>query len=438
MTDQGLSGVRRWATAMRRRPLALAFVVVGVVALVSIGMWSRGHPGGGWEKPRAEESSRSAPNVVLVDADTQRQIGLKVEQVQLKATVQHIRATGVVGPNETRVARIRPLARGVIQKVYVRAGDRVRPGQPLVAYDNIELGEIVAEHRSAVAALEKAKAEADVTTRALERAQSLIELGAMSKAEYERRRADEANARAGVNSQQAVIASLERKLQRFGVSAADLARGTAADSGGAWSLSSQALLRAPFGGVVIAAQVAEGESVDPQSELFTVADLSTVWIQGDVYEKDIALMIEEQDVKVHTDAYPGETFVGKLTYVSDALDPSTRTAKVRCEVANPGGRLKLEMFATIEIPTSRRREALVIPVAAVQQLDNRSIVFVKTGDGEFRARDVQLGAESDGQVEVAAGLAAGESVVVQGALMLKSKLKIGELGEHEGEQGESR
>ena len=431
MSDQDLSGVRQWASAMRRRPLALAFAVVSVMALAAIGMWSRGERGEGSEDPRAEGPSASAPDAVLVDADTQRQIGLKVEQAQLSSIEQHIRATGVVGPNETRVARIRPLARGVIQKVYVLTGDRVRSGQPLVAYDNIELGEIVAEHRSAVAALEKANAEADVTKRALERAQNLIELGAMAKAEYERRRADEANARAGVNSQQAAIANLERKLQRFGVSAADLARSASADSGGAWSLSSQALLRAPFGGVVIAAQVAEGESVDPQSELFTIANLSTVWIQGNVYEKDIASMVEGQDVKVRVDAYPGEIFAGRLTYVSDALDPSTRTAKVRCEVANPDGRLKLEMFATIEIPTSRRREALVIPVAAVQQLDGRSIVFVKTGDGEFRARDVRLGAEVDGRVEVTEGLTAGELVVVEGALMLKSKLKIGELGEHE-------
>lgn len=432
MSEQDLSGVRRWASAMRRRPVALAFAVVAVMALAAIGMWSRGERGEGSENPRAEGSSASAPDAVLVDADTQRQIGLKVEQAQLSSIEQHIRATGVVGPNETRVAHIRPLARGVIQKVYVRRGDRVRPGQPLVAYDNIELGETVAEHRSAVAVLEKANAEADVSHRALERAQNLIELGAMAKAEYERRRADEANARAGVSSQQAVIASLERKLQRFGVRAPDLARSAAGDTGGASSFSSQALLRAPFGGVLIATQVAEGETVDPEREVLTIANLSTVWIQGDVYEKDIASMVEGQEVKVHLDAYPGETFVGRLTYVSDALDPSTRTAKVRCEVANPDGRLKLEMFATIEIPTSRRREALVIPAAAVQQLDNRPIVFVKTGDAEFRARDVQLGPETDGRVEVTAGLTAGEPVVVQGALMLKSKLKIGELGEREG------
>lgn len=438
MTDQELSGIRRWASAMRRRPLFLGLVLVAVVVIAAIAVWPRGERGEGAEGPQVEEPSASASDAVLVDADTQREIGLKVERAQIRAMVQHLRATGVVGPNETRVAHIRPLARGVIQKVYVRRGDRVRPGQPLVAYDNIELGEIVAEHRGAVAALEKANAEADVTKRALERAQNLIELGAMAKAEYERRRADEANARAGVSSQQAVIANLDRKLQRFGVRAPDPVRSAAGDTGGTWSDASQALLRAPFGGLVIAAQVAEGETVDPQSELFTIASLSTVWIQGDVYEKDIASMVEGQDVTVRVDAYPGETFTGRLTYVSDALDPNTRTAKVRCEVANPGGRLKLEMFATIEIPTPRRREVLVIPVAAVQQLNGRSIVFVKVGDGEFRARDVRLGAEVDGRIEVTAGLTAGDLVVVQGALMLKSKLKIGELGEHEGEQGESR
>lgn len=432
MSDHALSWIRRWARQTGSRSVVPAVVAAVVVTLAALALWSRDERGEDAEAPRGEASIRAAPEVVIVDAETQRQIGVTIAPVRLERLVEHVRATGVVGPDETRIARIRPLARGVIQRVYVRSGDRVRPGDPLAAYDNIELGELMAEYRRALAELEKTRADADVAARALERARSLVELGALSTAEYDRRRAEEVAARAAVQSQQAILASLERRLQRFGMSAADLARHAPAEIGQVPALGSQALVRAPFGGVVIATQVAEGETVDPERELFTIASLSTVWVQGHVYEKDIASIVEGQDVTVSVDAYPGETFAGTLTSVSDTLDPNTRTARVRCEVANPGGRLKLEMFATVEIPTSRRREALVIPVAAVQRLDNRFVVFVKASDTEFRVREVRLGAESGGRVEVTAGLTAGERVVVEGALMLKSTLKVGELGEHEG------
>jgi len=193
------------------------------------------------------------------------------------------------------------------------------------------------------------------------------------------------------------------------------------------------LLRAPFAGTIIAYNVAEGEVVDSERELLTVADLSTVWVQADLYEKDLAAVRSGHEVSVVVDAYPDATFAGRITYVSDMIDPQTRTARVRCEVPNPIQRLKLSMFATIHIPTSDTRDMLMVPVEAVQQIDDVSIVFVVQDEYEFQAREVQIGIQQEEWVEIIAGLNADERIVTQGAFMLKSELKKQELETEEDE-----
>jgi cobalt-zinc-cadmium efflux system membrane fusion protein len=407
----------------RKRAIAIAIVVLVIAAATLGGIWLRASRSSQLDDSSSKkESGAGESDVVTLSADAQRNVGLTLEAAQVKAVLRTIQATGVVGPNETRVAHVRPLARGRIEKVHVRLGDRVRAGQPLAAYDNIELGELIGEYLSAVAALDKANAEAEVTRRSVERGQRLIELGAVAKAEYEKRNADYKNALASINSQKAEVDKVEEKIHRFGLTDPDLEKLKTRTHAESHRDASHSVLRSPFDGVVIKSEVGEGEVVDTQRELFTVADISTVWVQADVYEKDIAFIRQGQDVKISVAAYPDETFIGKITYVTDFLDPKTRTARVRCEVANPHSRLKLEMFANIQIPTAAQREALMIPSSAVQRIEDKPVVFVKVGEAEFQKREVQLGPESDGWVEVTGGLTPGEIVAAQGSFYLKSTL----------------
>ena len=280
--------------------------------------------------------------------------------------------------------------------------------------------------------MERAAADADVAKRALERAAKLVEVGGLSRGEFERREAEHKRALAEVITARAAMTNIERRLQRFGLSADDLTR-LRASSGDATSWS-RTTVRAPFAGVVTAADVAPGEAVDTQRELFTVADLSTVWVIGDLYQKDIASVRRGQEAQVMTESYPGETFTGRVTYVSDVLDPSTRTAKVRCEVPNRDGRLKVQMFVTMGIPTATARDTLVVPTVAVQQVDDETVAFVQTGEETFEKRVVEVGAGTGGWVPVLAGLGAGERVVTEGGFMLKSKLKAASIGEGEEEE----
>lgn len=409
-----------------KRLVILAFVagvVAGVLAWLGIGFIRQ------VARPverqaataRAEEGAIPAGTVKLEPAGL-RNIGLTVVQAQVRAVRQVVVATGTIGPNESRLVRIRPLARGRIERVYVRPGDRVRTRQPLVDYDNIELGELIGAFLSAVAAREQARTEAEVASRSLKRARALVELGAVARAELERRDAEHQNALASLDSRRAEVAKIEEKLHRFGLTDADIQKLSSPADSDYHRETSHSTLRAPFDGVIIKYDVAEGAVVGPDDELFTLADLSMVWVLADVYEKDIGRIRLGQEARIVTDAYPGQIFRGRITYVSDMLDPATRTAKVRCEVPNPDGRLKLEMFVTVELPTPLGRQALMVPSTAIQQIDGQPVVFVQTGEGRFERRNVRLGASSNGWVEVTSGVREGEPVVTEGSFHLKSAL----------------
>jgi cobalt-zinc-cadmium efflux system membrane fusion protein len=433
MSDEKSIGVPQ------RIQIILVAAFLAIAGLIITVVWMRGSQRAGTAGAAHKEAKEAGDHggdtgeqaqsrVITLDEQAQEEMGLKVEMARLRSTSGTFQVTGVVGPNQTRQAHIRPLSRGRIEKVYVRVGDRVRTGQPLVAYDNIELGELMSEYASARATLEKLNAEADVSKRSVERAQKLIELGAVTKAEYERRDAEYKSALASINMQKAQAALVAQKMRRFGMTDAEIEKIDAAPTKQHQDMP-HTILRSPFDGVVLQSEVAEGEAVDSQRELFTIADISIVWVQGDVYEKDIAAIRRGQQVTVLVNAYPAERFTGRITYLSDVLEPHTRTAKVRCEVANPRGLLKLEMFATIQIPTGAQRQAVMIPAAAVQQVDGKSVAFVKVDKNKFEKREVELGDQDDGWVEVRGGLKEGEKVVTAGAFMLKSNLKKEDFGE---------
>lgn len=411
---QGSSSRGRW------------WMVAGVAALVIVvaAFWARSGPSSSSEareSGEAAEPASKAPASLEIEPDIQRAVGLKDVPVEQRAVAETIQTTGVVGPDETRLARIRPLADGRITTVAVRVGDRVAAGQTLLTYDSITAGDLISEYRTGAASLERATADADVAKRSLDRADNLLELGGVAKGERERRAAEHQRALAEVNSARAVVTSLERKLSRLGVSPEEL---EGFRKGADPNAASRSAVTAPFAGVVTEVHAAPGELINPERELFTVADLSRVWLQADVYQKDIAKIRVGQDAQVTVDAYPGETFSGRVTHISDVLDPGTRTAKVRCEVANRDGRLKHQMFATLALPVSAPRESIVIPATSVQDIDGVPTVFVRVDDEHFETRPVRIGSTFGDSVEVAEGLKTGERVVTEGALMLKSKLKL--------------
>jgi cobalt-zinc-cadmium efflux system membrane fusion protein len=222
---------------------------------------------------------------------------------------------------------------------------------------------------------------------------------------------------------------VEEQLHRFGLSDADLKALRPDANEAPHRAASHSTLRAPFAGVVTKFDVAVGEVVDTEKELFTVADISTVWVLADVYEKDLAKITRDGSVAVKVDAYPDRTFTGRITHVSDLIDPATRAAKVRCVVDNRDGALKLDMFAKVTLGTVEERQAMTVPVDAVQLVDNQPLVFVRQSATRFERKNVQVGRRTEGLVEILGGLADGQAVVGKGSFYLKTALLRERIGD---------
>lgn len=400
---------------MNRRNLTLGGLLI--VGLILVFILMRGKPE---TAPKEDEITHT--DVVELGEEAQRNIGLELVELKERAIRRIVKATGIVSSDQARVAHVFPLARGIVEQVAVKLGDRVRQGQPLVTYDNIELGQLIGEYLTVLGEQERLRAQQEVARKFLERARSLIDVEAIAPREFELRQAEYDQAKAAVESKKADLARIEEQLHRFGLTDKDISAMGGSDHS-SHRTASHNVLRAPRDGVIIAFDVSQGELVDREKELFTIVDASTVWVLADVYEKDLGQVKAGGECRVTVAAYPDEIFTGQITYVSDFLDASSRTAKLRCVMPNHDGRLKLEMFATVEIPAVGERIAVAAPATAFQQIGEEAVVFVQRDATHFEKRVITVGERGETWIEVRKGLQRGEKVVAKGSFHLKSILQ---------------
>jgi len=185
-------------------------------------------------------------------------------------------------------------------------------------------------------------------------------------------------------------------------------------------------IHSPFDGVVIKVGAREGQYVTPQTELFSIADLSTVWVYGDIFEQDLPWVKEGDEAIIRVAAVPGREFHGRIAYIYPYLEASTRTVKVRMVFDNADGKLKPEMFAEVTVSANRQIDAIVVPSEAIIRSGSRDQVFVVREKGKFEPRDVTVGVSSGGQTQILSGLQVGESVVTSAQFMIDSESKLRE------------
>jgi len=389
------------------------------VLSLSLALMLAGCKGKGSQPAEGELKGDSAQNKNLIEmsVSAQEHVGMVVETAKVTQLNEYLRTTGTVQPIDSRVGAVGPLARGRIVEVKTKVGDSVIAGQVLAVFDNIEAGELLAQEQAALAELERLQAQLVPAIRQLERSRRLADIGAGSEKDFESSKAEKDGIEASIRSQQAMLDGIRQRLRRFGV-LDDVAHTSHLTS-----------LKAPFSGVVTKAQASPGDIVDAGKDIFTVADLERVWVQAEVYEKDLGRIRSGQSAFIVVDTYPDRPFEGKVAYISDVLDPQTRTARVRCEVANPQMQLKTDMFANVELPTKLTMQALAVPEGALQQVDGKDVVFIRRSDTRFENREVEKGVTVNNQTEIVKGLKPGEQIVTQGAFHLKSILAGGELGE---------
>jgi membrane fusion protein, heavy metal efflux system len=372
-------------------------------------------PAAGSEKSaRAETSS----DVVQMNPESQKEMGISVEAAALRNLRDTLSATGIVSEDPGRVAHIRPLARGLIDKSYVKLGDRVSEKDPLVEYDNIELGLAIGEYLTSQAELRRSLTDLEVKKTILDRGKEMLRVGAIARTAYDLREAEYKDAEAKTAGAKAAVDKIEEQIHRFGWTDQDLA--TLPAKQGTGHTITHSILKAPFSGIITAYHASVGEAVEPSTELLAITDMSSLWVLADVFEKDLSHVKNGQAVKVRVASYPGRVFQAKITYIADTLEPKTRTAKVRCVVENSSGLLKLEMFATVEIPIDRARDVLAVPDSSIQQIEGKPVVFVRKSEREFQKQEVQTGIASGGFTEIRSGITEGDLVASHGSFVVKT------------------
>ncbi|MBI2882898.1 MAG: efflux RND transporter periplasmic adaptor subunit [Candidatus Methylomirabilis oxyfera] len=376
------------------------------------------------------------PDKVTISAEAQARFGFAVAKPQRIAPVRLIEATAAIAPNPARVAHIAPLAKGRLERMHVQAGDSVNQGAPLFEYDNIELGEAIGDYMAEFADLRRDLAHLYHSQQSLGRAQLLLEKEAIAEKEVHVREAEHRVAEASVANRHARIARVKEKLYRFGMTEEQIDALSTGHEKTFRREASYTVVKAPISGVIIKQEGAPGEVVGSEKELLAIADLSSVWTLVDIYEKDLGQVRRGTTAEINVEAYPGETFRGTISYVSDLLDSETRTAKARVEIPNPQRKLKLGMFATVRLRTQvtgGTARVTAIPSSAIQQIDGQPSVFVKLGTVTFARRKVKLGLASGDLIEVAEGLRGDEELVTTGSFSLKSEFLKEQISQGQGQ-----
>ena len=354
----------------------------------------------------AAVTQRPAPapsGLVRLTADALTRIQLELSPVVQGEILSHYEFPATVQANQNELAEVTALIRGRVVKVSVDVGQDVKKGTLLALLHSVDLGVAEGEYLKSEARLEEAR-------RSHVRAEELYENKAVSLAELQRREAAMKAARAEARE-------TRNRLELLGVPREEIERLDRDHT-----IKADVPLRAPFDGRVITRNITRGEVVETDQTLFTVANLTEVWVIGNVPEKDVRLIRKDQRVHVMLAAYPHAVFTGTITYLGDVLDPATRSMSLRVSVPNPERLLKPEMFAVISVYATSSPDALSVPLAAVQDGPAGKMVFVQREAGTFEMRTVKLGHEEGNAVRVLEGVKAGEQVVTKGSFALKSEM----------------
>jgi cobalt-zinc-cadmium efflux system membrane fusion protein len=382
----------------------LAIILGGLTLYRSISLKSGGTEN--TEKQIAGNQEASA-GVISMNARIQKENGIAVAIAKRQSFIDVITATGKVEANADRIAHVSPRISGQIVAVQVSLGDRVSAGQTLVTLKSLEMAE--AANRSRLSKTKLALAEANMM-----RIRTLVEKKIVARKELLQAETDYKIAQTELQNDQ-------ERLSLYGAGSSNL--------NGSSHNKTTLMVPAPISGTIIEKHAIVGELSDPSKSLFTVVDLSSIWVVVDIYEKDLAKVHTGQAAMVKVDAYPDIKLTGRVTYLADVLDATTRTLKARVEVANPDRKLKPEMFARIELtPPASAAMTLAVPEDALQEIDGKKVLFVTDEkQDEFRPQTVETGRSAGGMVEIVSGLKEGVRYAVKGSFILKSELKKGEL-----------
>ena len=323
----------------------------------------------------------------MLSPEDERRIGVTYATAQLGPLAKEVRTVGQVTFDETRVQTIAPKVDGWVDRLYVNAtGQAVSAGDPLLTIYSPML--VSAQEELLLAK----RLQADVSGASTDARQNASDL----------------------------LTSARRRLAYLDIPASEIDEVERTGQ-----VHKTLTLRASAGGYVLEKNVLAGQKIMAGDPLYKVADLSTVWVEGEVFEQDIADVRVGQAVHADFAALPGEHRMGRISYVYPTLDPQTRTVRVRIVLGNRDGKLKPGMYATVRIEGTERSNVLTVPRSAVLATGERSIIFVRDSTGMLNPREVGVGASNDDRIEILQGLTAGETVVSSATFLVDAESNLG-------------
>ena len=348
------------------------------------------------------DEGESGSPVVKISIDKVQKLGVRTEAAALRDLTRTVRAVGTIQVDESQLHTVAPKFEGWIERLHVNTtGQYVTQGQGLMEVYSPDLITAQQEYIIAWKGVEMAK---------------------------------EGSPEIQASMRQLVTSTLQR-LRNWDISEEDLKR-LQKEGAGRQTLT----LRSPVSGVVLEKPALKGMRFMPGEVLYRISNLSSLWLLADIFEQDLSLVRQGQEARITVNAYPGKAFRGKVAFVYPTLTPETRTAKARIELANAGGLLKPEMYASVELIAGQaRKKVLAVPDSAVLDSGTRQIVLLQRGEGSFEPRPVKLGTRGDGYVEVLDGIQAGDNVVVSANFLIDSesnlKAALGTFGAPAGQAG---
>jgi cobalt-zinc-cadmium efflux system membrane fusion protein len=344
----------------------------------------------------SSESKAETPKLFTIPQDQMSHV--QVVTVQPSKITRTLRLTGAVAYNAFNTTPVITQVGGPVAKILVVPGDRVKRGQPLLEVSSPDYSLLLAAYL-------KARDSFRVANKNYERAQDLFAHHAIADRDLLQAESDRIQA-------QADLSAAEQGMKILGIpKPEDLEKSP---------ISAQIPLLAPIGGEVVERLVSPGQVLQAgTTQAFTISDVSTVWVLANIYQRDLAYVKVGDPVNISTDSYPNK-FSGKISFISPALDPATRTLQARIVVDNPGGKLKKDMYCVATVTAGVIPNAIAVPDAAVLRDDeNQPFVYVATSSNQFGRREVEIGQSENSETQILKGLSPGEKVVGNGSLFLQ-------------------
>ncbi len=408
----------------RKLPRALQIGIVlvaaaGVAAVVGLSQVSDYLFGA---KPKEAEQAAAAQPTDSFKPTEGQWAGFKIAPVKLMTFAPTQRTDGVIASNDDHTTPVYSPFSGLVTRLIAKPGDVVKKGDPLFAIAASEFVQAQNDLTSAIATSNTAKAQLRLAVTAEKRAHDLFLAQGGALKDWQQAQLDLATAQGGDASAQIALAAVRNRLRILGRTPEQIAAMEASPSNG--TFDGETIVPAPIGGTVISRQIGPGQNIVSASSggstpVFTIGDLSSVWLIANVREEDAPSVHVGDEAEVRVLAYPGRVFKAKVTYVSAMIDPNIRRLPVRAEVDNTDGALKPQMFANFSIVTGAGRQSPGVPEkAVVYEGDSAHVWAANPANKTLALRQIKYGRLQDGMLEVLDGLKPTDSVVTSGAVFI--------------------